>query len=100
MNDPRRPDGEPGIDRLFDSEWLSIINSFNGLSHAEEDCVMEAIKETEKRMAAHFRVRFADMLRLEKIEKAAHRVCDEANATGTPSWPSVYSLAEACGREP
>lgn len=43
--------------------------------------------------------RATELTRLRAVEAAANRVCDEADATGTPGWPSVQKLAEACGRK-
>ena len=53
-----RGDGRPGIDRLWDSQWVNIVNSPEVLealrNYEYEDAVNIAIRMTEQKMAENF----------------------------------------------
>ena len=57
MNEAVRKDGVPGVDRMWDSQWVNVVNAPEVLEalrdYRAEDAVNIAVKLTEETMAAN-----------------------------------------------
>lgn len=58
MNETNRKDGAGGVDRLWDSQWVNIVNAPQVLNaENQEEAVNIAVRMTEQKMAENARLR-------------------------------------------